>query len=91
MDENGWLWQRQQVSVVGALKALACYEYQSCESDDWESTEAFAFCEALRHTLIWALPNIDDAAWEVQAPEDFDASDSHEVERRRPAPPSLPA
>jgi hypothetical protein len=34
-----------------ALKNIACYEYQSCESNDWEDTEAFRFCAALKDRI----------------------------------------
>ena len=48
------------------LKAISCYEYQSCEHPEWEESEAHAFCEALRHRMIAALPGYDDAdAWEI--------------------------
>lgn len=51
---------------VVVLKAIACYEYQACETPDWEESEAYAFCQALRHRMIGALPGYDDAdGWEV--------------------------
>ena len=53
---------------VQILKALACYEYQSCETPDWEQTEAHAFCEALRHRVIGQLPGYDDAGWDLTPP-----------------------
>ena len=51
---------------VLVLKAIDCYEHQSCERPDWENTEAHAFCDALRRRLIRSLAGYDDApAWEV--------------------------
>jgi hypothetical protein len=50
---------------VAILKALDCYEYQSCEHDGWETSEAHAFCAALRRAMIHALPGYEDAAWEI--------------------------
>ena len=50
-------------TVVELLKAVACYEYQACETDGWPDTEAFQFCEALRHGLIRLLPGFGDAPW----------------------------
>jgi hypothetical protein len=48
------------------LKAIACFEYQACETEDWEESEAAAFCRALRHVCINRLPGYDDApGWEV--------------------------
>lgn len=50
---------------VAVLKALSCYEYQSCEHPEWESSEAKAFCSALRASLITRLPGYEAAAWEI--------------------------
>lgn len=48
------------------LKALACYEYQSCEAPGWHESEAFAFCEALRARMIHRLPGFDEApGWSI--------------------------
>src|SRR5882724_12430426 len=41
---------------VGVLKLIDCYEYQTCEHDGWEASEAHAFCQALRKAAIHALP-----------------------------------
>jgi hypothetical protein len=55
------------LSAVAILKALDCYEYQSCEHDGWRDSEAFAFCEALRGTLISKLPGYDGAeTWGIE-------------------------
>jgi len=50
---------------VVVLKAIDCYEYQSCEHPDWRWAEAFAFCEALRRRMIGQLPGYDQAPWEI--------------------------
>ena len=52
------------MGVVEALKALDCYEYQSCEHPEWETSEAFEFCRAMRNLLIGCLPGYDAAQWE---------------------------
>jgi len=52
-------------SPVVILKAIACYEYQSCEHPEWERSEARAFCEALRDYTIVRLPGYDDAPWGI--------------------------
>ena len=57
--------QALEIESVQALKAIACYEYQSCEHDEWEGSEARAFCVALRRRAIDALPGYDDAAWDI--------------------------
>jgi len=58
-----------QVSAVAVLKAIQCYEYQSCEAASWEKSNAKAFCEALRGEIIMDLPGYDDAPWEIIADE----------------------
>ena len=50
-------------SPVEALKLLDGLEYQSCEHEEWETSEARDFCDALRRALIHALPGYDDAQW----------------------------
>lgn len=40
---------------VKVLVALRSYEYQSCEHPGWETSEAHAFCGALRFVLIEAI------------------------------------
>lgn len=50
---------------VQVLKLISCYEYQSCEHPDWESSEAYAFCQALRAMMISRLPGYDDAPWGI--------------------------
>ncbi len=69
--EDGWRWRRVMLEPVSALKALACYEYQSCETPDWEQTEAYAYCAALRRALIRVLPGYDAAPWTVYDAEDM--------------------
>lgn len=50
---------------VGAIKALQCYEYQSCEHPGWPTSDAKRFCEELLSWLIDALPGYDAAPWEI--------------------------
>lgn len=49
--------------IVEVLKGIDCYEYQSCEHDEWESSAAKRFCDSLRDTLIGKLPGYDAAPW----------------------------
>ena len=57
--------QYRTVAPVQALKALACYAYQSCEHPGWRESEAARFCDQLRHAVISRLPGYEDAAWEI--------------------------
>jgi len=56
---------RGDVEPVQVLKSIACYEYQSCEAPDWEASEAYAFCQALRTAMIDMLPGYEAAVWGV--------------------------
>lgn len=53
---------------VVVLKAIRCLEYQSCEHPEWPESEAFAFCDALRHKAIAHLPGWHSLsiAWPIQ-------------------------
>lgn len=57
---------RLEVTAVQTLKAIGCFEYQSCEHELWSLSSAHAFCEALRHTAIDALPGYGDASWCIE-------------------------
>lgn len=58
-----WSPGRYRPTAIEALKAIACYEYQSCETDDWEQTEAWRFCQALQGAIVSRMPGWDEAAW----------------------------
>lgn len=49
---------------VVVLKALDCYEYQACEDDGWQASEAKRLCDALRAKMIRRLPGYENAPWE---------------------------
>ena len=46
-------------------KQLANYEYQSCEHDSWESSQAHAFCSSLALKLLHSLPGWEEAPWGI--------------------------
>lgn len=50
---------------VQILKALDGYEYQACETPDWEKSEAFAICKMIRALTIRRLPGYEQADWEI--------------------------
>ena len=60
---------RNAVSVVQALKAIHCYEYQSCEHRQWERSQAKRFCTSLESSLVRNVPGYDEATWGVDEPE----------------------
>ena len=56
---------RKVPTAVGQLKLLSCYDYQSCESGDYDTSTAARIVEVLRKQAINALPGYADAEWEV--------------------------
>tara|TARA_R110000868_G_scaffold147436_1_gene368946 strand:- start:365 stop:748 length:384 start_codon:yes stop_codon:yes gene_type:complete len=54
-----------RLTPVQVLKAIACYEYQSCEHLGWETSTARQFCERLRAAMIRDLPGYEEATWEI--------------------------
>lgn len=55
---------RPRPTAVEGLKLVSCYEYQTCEFATWEEHAAYAFCDALRRSLVNALPGYSVAPWE---------------------------
>jgi hypothetical protein len=52
-------------NLVKFLKALDCLEYQSCERNDWEESQAFKIIRTLRGMAINSLPGYDSAPWGI--------------------------
>jgi hypothetical protein len=50
---------------LAVLKAIGCYEYQSCEHPGWRACQARQFCDALREVCIGCLPGYEEAPWEI--------------------------
>lgn len=55
----------RQYKPVEILSLIAGYEYQSCETDDWRETEAFAIVDALKHRAIRRLDGYEKAPWSI--------------------------
>lgn len=51
------------ISAVNVLKSVQCLNYQSCETDDWETTLAYKICKGLESAAIAHLPGYRDAEW----------------------------
>jgi len=49
------------IDPVQVLKACHCLNYQSCEHETWEASEAYAFLESLKSDTEHALPGYDEA------------------------------
>ena len=60
----GYRWlQTRMLSPVEMLKAVQYYEYQACEPDNWEQTEAHKLVVRMRERAICVLPGWEAAPW----------------------------
>lgn len=57
----------KSLTPVQALKAIACYVYQSCEHPTWEQSEAYTFTEQFKSEAISRLPGYENADWEIRS------------------------
>lgn len=59
-------WAKPQ-SPVAILKGCDCFDYQACETDDYEETLACRIIDAIRQRAISRLPGYEDAeGWEFR-------------------------
>lgn len=58
-----------KMDPVQVLKAVACYEYQSCEHAEWGTSSAQVFVHTLRGIAIRALPGYEAAQWGAPQPQ----------------------
>jgi hypothetical protein len=49
------------------FKAIDCLDYQSCETDDWHQTEAFALLRSLREEACAMVNGYEAAPWGFDA------------------------
>ena len=52
----------EPVEILGAING---YECQACETSNWITSEAKAFCDRLRKLAESHLPNASDAPWTI--------------------------
>jgi hypothetical protein len=53
------------ISAVQIIKAVHCLDYQSCETDDWETTLAYKICQRILSTACCNLPGYEQAKWGI--------------------------
>lgn len=53
------------LTPVAALKLLASWQYQTCETPDFKETSAWGLAEKIRSLLVAALPGYDTAPWSL--------------------------
>lgn len=56
-----------RIPPVAILKAINCYEYQTCEHEGWPTSQAKAFCDSLTASVINSLPGYDESPWGIDA------------------------
>lgn len=54
-----------RLDPVSVIKASQCYDYQSCETDDYRNTPAGCAVEAIKARAIRSLPGYEEAPWEI--------------------------
>lgn len=54
--------------AVQVLKAVQCFEYQSCEHAGWKASPAKGFCDFLRSAQTKRMPGYESAAWGAPKP-----------------------
>ena len=60
---------RSHATAAQGINLVSGYEYQSCEHPGWFDSEARAFCESLRGSLVDTLHEVrQDETWEWTAP-----------------------
>jgi hypothetical protein len=52
----------QRPTAAQTINILSCYEYQSCEHDEWIGSPAFLFCVQLLSKLVNRMPDVRNAA-----------------------------
>jgi hypothetical protein len=57
-----------RVPPVQIIKAVHCLDYQSCETDDWETTLAHRVLDAILSAACRSLPGYEEAYWGIKAP-----------------------
>jgi hypothetical protein len=59
-------WAHQTYSVGEIANAISCLEYQSCETDDYHTTDAYKIIQSMRKHLLKQVADADgDETWEI--------------------------
>ena len=51
--------------ALNVIKLIDCLQYQSCECDDYTSTEAYKLLCRLREMMVPKLPGYSDVPWYI--------------------------
>ena len=55
---------RKVRNPVHIIKMCHCLDYQSCETDNWEQTDAYQILQSIIDSATRELPGYEDAPWE---------------------------
>jgi hypothetical protein len=70
-------WQPQSPPAVAILKGCDCFDYQACETDDYDTSLAARIIEAIRKRAIHRLTDYENApGWEFRRPPPRDTAQS---------------
>ncbi len=58
---------RYKLTAIQAVKLCNCLDYQSCETNDWETTPAHAIVESIKGAALAALDMTSKQASELHA------------------------
>ncbi len=55
-----------RLRAIDILKMVACYEYQACEHQEWETSAAYKMCQRLKNYAVRNLPGYEEAVDEYR-------------------------
>ncbi len=61
-----WDGKYQDLRAIEVIKSCKCLDYQSCEHDGWDASDAKAFLDRVINGAIGRLPGYDNAPWGIE-------------------------
>jgi len=55
----------RRLSPIEIIKLCHSYNYQSCETGDWEDTEAYAISKAIEGIMVRRIEGYHEAQWAI--------------------------
>jgi len=55
-----------KVPAIQIIKAIHCYQYQSCEHEGWESSWSYKTTNELIVSLVSQIPGYENATWGIE-------------------------
>jgi hypothetical protein len=57
---------QRPLDPIVILKLCNCFDYQACETPDWEQSRAFKILQSIKDYAIRKLPGYNDAPWGIE-------------------------